>query len=395
MVKRKKKIRIIRFHRVVKRKVKRLTWPKVKLWFKVNLTQHPFVLGSLLFIWLNEILVKKLFTRGNIKEVSKFHFLIVIAWFVSVSLSNALRDKQKVKWYLRKRFIAPMLFLIPPLGIILLWSGSHFKKTTKIISTVVFSTFFIFSNLYYNKKYEKLMNLTPFDRVVEMVSQPKKQVWLKTLNRQELSTLKLNKVSKKSRVKLAVSEIASHCASGVVSIKTKDKDGKEMGMGSGFVISEDGIIVTNFHVVESAAQVEIKIGEEVFNEVYFVKGIPNLDIAILKINSKNLPALYIGDSDSLVNGQFVIVLGNPWGLERSVSSGLVSALRSKGNIKLIQMTAPVSLGSSGGPVINEYAEVVGITTLASIFFAQNLNFAIPINYLNELIKKIIPKQGGA
>jgi S1-C subfamily serine protease len=160
-----------------------------------------------------------------------------------------------------------------------------------------------------------------------------------------------------------------------------------MGMGSGFIISEDGLIVTNFHVMESAYQIEIKIGEKIFREASLVKGISNMDIALLKIDSKGLPALPIGDSDSLVDGQFVIVLGNPVGLERSVSNGIISAIRSKDDIKIIQMTAPVSPGSSGGPVLNEYGEVVGITTLASFFMAQNLNFAIPINYLDKILNE--------
>jgi S1-C subfamily serine protease len=207
------------------------------------------------------------------------------------------------------------------------------------------------------------------------------------LDKDVLSDLKLTMLTKRAKVKLAVSDVAKRCSQAVVSIKTKDRVGNEIGMGSGFVISQNGLIVTNFHVMASAYQAEIKIGEEVFKDASLVKAIKNFDIAILKIDAKNLLSLPIGDSDSLVTGQFVIALGNPGGFERTVSSGIISALRSKGEIKLIQMTAPVSPGSSGGPVINEYGEVVGITTLASIFMAQNLNFAIPINYLNKIIKK--------
>jgi hypothetical protein len=387
MVKGKKKIKIARYHRILKRKAKKLNWKKIRLWLKENFRQHPFVLGTLLFLWLNEILVKRLFSRGDMKEALRFHLIIILTWLLLVILSNALREKGRAKWYLRKRFVAFMLVFIPPLGIILLWSGSQFKKRTKVVFTIIFGGFFIATNLYYNKKYEKLLEKTPFERIVEKVSQPKKKVLLKTSDPLGLNNIKLSRVSKRSKVKLAASEIAKRCSHAIVSIQTRDKDGKELGMASGFIISEDGLIVTNFHVLESARQVQVKIGSEVFEDAYFVKGIPEFDIAIIKINSGNLPVLKIGDSDHLINGQFLIVLGNPWGLERSVSSGLVSAIRSKGPIKLIQMTAPVSPGSSGGPVLNEYGEVVGITTLASIFFAQNLNFAIPINYLNELIKK--------
>ena len=153
------------------------------------------------------------------------------------------------------------------------------------------------------------------------------------------------------------------------------------------MISADGVIATNFHVLESAYQAEVKIGEKVFKSVDFIKGAPEFDIALIKIDAQELKVLPIGNSDNLVNGQSIVVLGNPWGLERTVSNGLVSSLRSQDNIKLIQMSAPVSPGSSGGPVLNEFGEVVGITTIASFLFAQNLNFAVPINYLEKLIKE--------
>ena len=158
-------------------------------------------------------------------------------------------------------------------------------------------------------------------------------------------------------------------------------------MGSGFIISTNGIILTNFHVLESAYDAEIKVGENEFRDVRLVKSDPGRDLALIKIDAKNLPALPIGNSDTLVGGQFVVVLGSPWGFDRSVSTGVVSALRSQGQMKLIQMTAPVSPGSSGGPVINEQGEVVGVITLASFFMAQNLNFAIPVNYLKKIISE--------
>jgi len=386
MVKRKNKIKILRYSAIFKRKVKNLNRKKISRWFRNNLRQHPFILGFLSLSWINYALIRRYFIKAELKQILTFHLYIIIAWFILVIVSNFLKDKYKVKWYLRKRFIAFMLIVLPPLGIVLLWSGSHFKKATKIILTVIFGAFFVYMNIYSNKRYEKILNKSPFDMIVETVSQPKKKVLLKTLDEKILDNLRLKTIPKRDKIKLAVSEIAKRCSPGVVSIKTKDKDGEEIGMASGFIISEDGIIVTNFHVVASAAQAQIKIGEKVFDEVFFVKGIPAQDIAVLKINTEKLPVLNIGDSDSLMNGQFIIVLGNPWGLERSVSTGIISAIRSKDNIKLIQMTAPVSPGSSGGPVINEYGEVTGITTLASIFLAQNLNFAIPISYLSNLLK---------
>lgn len=387
MIRRKQKNKFRQYFRVLKRKVKRLNPKKVRRWFKINLKQHPFVLGILFFIWIDKVLIKGMFRKVNFIKILKVHLFIFILWLALVIISNILRDKQKVKWYLKRRFVFFMLLFFQPLGLILLWSGAKFRKITKIIFTIIFGLIFIIYNVQYNKKYEQILKKSSFERIVEKITQPKKGIFLEPANNETLRYLKLTRISKKRRVKLAISEISVRCSPAIVSIKTKGKDGKEIGMGTGFIISEDGVIITNFHVMESAYQAEVKIGEEVFKEVYLIKGVPSLDIAIVKINAKNLPVLSIGDSDTLLNGQFIIVLGNPGGFERSVSHGIISAIRSKGNIKIIQMTAPVSIGSSGGPLINEYGEVVGITTLASFFIVQNLNFAIPINYLDKIINE--------
>ncbi|MEW6008188.1 MAG: trypsin-like peptidase domain-containing protein [Candidatus Omnitrophota bacterium] len=280
-----------------------------------------------------------------------------------------------------------MLLFFTPLGLIFLWSGSQFKRITKITLTVIFISLFLASQIYYNKKYEKLLAQKPVERIIEMITKSKRKTYLKASKVDLFKDLQLTKIPKRLRVKLAVSDIAASSLLGTVSIKTKDRYGKELGLGSGFVVSKEGFIATNFHVLESAYKIVIKIGDKEFKDCLLVKSDPSLDIALLKIESKDLTALPIGDSDELLNGQFVVVLGNPWGFERSVSSGIISGIRSEGDIKIIQMTAPVSPGSSGGPVINEYGEVVGVTTLASFLMAQNLNFAIPINYLKKIINE--------
>ncbi len=387
MAKHKKKNKVKRYLTVYKRRLKRTNRKKILSWFKRNLKQHPFILGILFFIWLNTVLLTRFFDKVNIVRLIRFHFLIFIAWFVLVIISNLLKDKNKVKWYLRKRFVFIMLLFLPPLGLILLWSGAGFKKITKIIFSIIFVLLFSVSQIYSNKKYEKLLTKKPIERITEMITQPKKKIHLKSIDDKLLSSLQFSTIPKRERVKLAVSDISAKSSAATVSVRTKDKDGRELGLGSGFIISSDGIIVTNFHVLESAYRAEVKIVDNEFKEVYLIKSDPSLDIALLKVDSKNLTSLPIGDSDSLVNGQFVVVLGSPWGFERSVSSGIISAIRSQGAIKVIQMTAPVSPGSSGGPVINEYGEVVGITTLASFLMAQNLNFAIPINYLRKIINE--------
>jgi S1-C subfamily serine protease len=299
-----------------------------------------------------------------------------------------LKEKrQSVKWYLRKRFVMLMLFLFAPFGIILLWSGSKFKRSTRIILTLIFAAAFVFTKVYYTERYDRLKDNAFLEDIAELISKPKRTVSLKKYPVEALKDMKLAGIAKKDARLLSISDIASRSSEAIVSIKTKDQQGNVIGMGSGFVISADGVIATNFHVLESAYHAEVKIGEKVFKEVDFIKGVPEFDIALIKIDAQGLNVLPIGDSDNLVNGQSIVVLGNPWGLERTVTNGLVSAVRSQGNIKLIQMSAPVSPGSSGGPVLNESGEVIGITTIASFLFAQNLNFAVPINYLEKLIKE--------
>jgi len=264
-----------------------------------------------------------------------------------------------------------------------LWSGAKFKKFTKVFFTAFFGFIFVLLVVNYNKAYNEIVKKSALEKIVEAITKPKQRIFIERAGKEVLDSLRVCRFPTQYNIKLAISEIASRCSPAVVSIVAKDKSGREIGAGSGFIISDDGFIVTSFHVLESAYRATVEIKEGEYREANFIKGVPGLDIAVLKIDAKNLPFLSIGDSESLVNGQSVVVLGNPAGFERSISEGIISAIRSKDNMKIIQMTAPVSLGSSGGPVINEYGEVVGITTLAS-FKAQNLNFAVPINYLFEM-----------
>lgn len=389
-MKKKKANKLIRRIKVSRKKIRKLNRKKILLWLNENLKGHPFILGLLFFIWLAYIMrmfVETTSVAAQAKQHLKLLGGISIAWLLMVLLSNAFRDKQKVKWYFRKRFVFFMLFLFFPLGLILLWSGSQFKKVTKIIFTLIFTGLFFFSSFHQEKKHQTMSNMSPFDRIIEIVTSKKKKVFLKTSGAIRLEGFKFARINRREKPKLAVSDIYAMYSSSIVSIKTKDKAGKGIGLGSGFIVSRDGLIVTNSHVVESSYRAEVKAGDRVFTEVYLVRNFPDIDMAILKIEARDLSPLVIGDSDELVSGQVIVALGNPLGFEQSVSSGIISSIRSKGNMKLIQMTAPISPGSSGGPLFNEYGEVIGITTVASFFWAQNLNFAIPINYLKKTIKQ--------
>ena len=157
--------------------------------------------------------------------------------------------------------------------------------------------------------------------------------------------------------------------------------------GSGFAISADGLIVTNFHVMQGADTAEVTIGEQVYTNVTVVASSREYDLAILKIPAQTpvwLPLAKNTDSTSV--GTQVLALGNPQGLRGTVSQGIVSAMdRQLDGISfsLIQTSAPVSPGSSGGPLLNMKGEVIGVNSL-SYLEGQNLNFAIPVDLLHQV-----------
>jgi len=157
--------------------------------------------------------------------------------------------------------------------------------------------------------------------------------------------------------------------------------------GTGFIVSPTGLFVTNFHVVEHAREVTVKLKD---GREYKASGIAelnrDLDLAVLKIEAPNLTTLPLGDSDTVRVGQRVLAIGNPMGLEQTISDGLISAIRGDtSDERVFQITAPISPGSSGGPLFNLDGQVIGITFL-QLTEGQNLNFAIPINAAKPFIK---------
>jgi Flp pilus assembly protein TadD len=165
----------------------------------------------------------------------------------------------------------------------------------------------------------------------------------------------------------------------VVLIETFDKDNKPLGQGSGFFVNNKGHIVTNHHVLEGAYRATVKTSSGM---EYPVEGIvaknAEADIVklVVKIPDANTPFLNLSEIVPS-EGQDIVVIGNPLGLESTVSAGIVSAVRDIPAFgKILQITAPISPGSSGSPVINSKGEVIGIATLI-VTKGQNLNFAIP------------------
>lgn len=180
-------------------------------------------------------------------------------------------------------------------------------------------------------------------------------------------------------------EIARRTFPSVLMIIVNDAAGQPLALGSGFVI-QDGIIVTNRHVIEGSSSGYVKlIGEE---KQHAIEGIisdsARYDLALLSVPSVMRPALALSTINPSV-GDTIYAIGNPRGLEGTFSQGIVSSVRKVGNDDLIQITAPISPGSSGGPVVNSRNEVIGVAT-ATISEGQNLNFAVPAVYLGHLLK---------
>lgn len=189
-----------------------------------------------------------------------------------------------------------------------------------------------------------------------------------------------------NRYSNAVEEVVAEVAPVVVSIAMQRR-GPYMqvqgGMGSGVVVSENGYILTNNHVVAAAQAIQVRFMEGQVLPASVVGVDPATDLAAIRVDATEIPSATLGDSDALRPGEFVVALGNPLGFDSSVSTGVVSsigrALRTQeGRLieNIIQHTAPLNPGSSGGALVNARGEVVGINT-AIIVMAQGIGFAIP------------------
>jgi S1-C subfamily serine protease len=228
---------------------------------------------------------------------------------------------------------------------------------------------------------------------------------------------------------LSAKEIATQSNPAIVYIDVGEGD--QRGAGTGFIIDQSGLIATNFHVVRGNSAIKVKLfGGETYKVSHIVGFDPGRDLALIRIQpAKALPVVKLGDSDQMSAGDQIVAIGNPLGLDHTVSSGLVSQVRPectndmvdyalknqkrleelaakaqtearlteaereeagkllcRQELKYFQISAPISQGSSGGPLFNQAGEVVGVTT-AIITAGQNINLAIPTNYLKALVAK--------
>lgn len=190
-----------------------------------------------------------------------------------------------------------------------------------------------------------------------------------------------------------VREAVDRYAEGVVLIKVPN------ALGSGFIIDEDGYVITNSHVVQGETDVSVTVYKKAegtfekttYDKVHLVAVNPTIDLALLKIDDEELAGrklskVYLGNIDDVQVGQTVFCVGAPQGLERSVSEGIVSLKnRAADGITYLQIDAAVNPGNSGGPLFNTKGEVVGVNTWGYVF-AEGLNFSIPIDYVKHFIE---------
>jgi serine protease Do len=201
-------------------------------------------------------------------------------------------------------------------------------------------------------------------------------------------------------------DLAAKADAAVVYVKTlqeqRGRTGRRRvigeGLGTAFVYDPSGLIITNNHVIENATDIQVIIQNKEMKATVVGRDAPT-DIAVLRVDEKNLPYLPLGDSETARVGDWVVAIGNPYGLSHTVSAGIVSAKGRTGNdvrglgdgtgyYNFIQTDASINPGNSGGPLLDMSGRVVGINT-AIRARANNIGFAIPINMVKELLPRLV------
>ena len=171
----------------------------------------------------------------------------------------------------------------------------------------------------------------------------------------------------------------------VVAVTAYDENGNAINQGSGFIVRRDGAVVTNYHVISKARSIKVKAGDKVFDVEGLIFTDKENDLVILKARAKDMPVVNLGVVGKVNIGESVYVISSPVGLENTISDGLLSGIREIDEKReVLQITAPVSPGSSGGPVFNINGEAIGVVTFL-IQEAQNLSFAMPVELIKDKI----------
>ncbi|MCC6864955.1 MAG: trypsin-like peptidase domain-containing protein [Ignavibacteria bacterium] len=193
----------------------------------------------------------------------------------------------------------------------------------------------------------------------------------------ELTFTQNENLSNTSELTNISTDIYSKCGDAIVKINNYDQNNALQGYGSGVIVSESGIIYTNYHVVENAFRIEVRKGNDKYDSIPFVGFDPFNDAAILKLPGGSYPYINISKDKENKIGDIIYTLGNPQGYTNTLSVGIISSFRSNTYQNQIQFTAPISGGSSGGALLNSNGGLIGITSHC-VTTGQNMNFAIPI-----------------
>jgi Trypsin-like peptidase domain len=185
----------------------------------------------------------------------------------------------------------------------------------------------------------------------------------------------------------SISKISERYAPAVVKIVALDEKDREVSSGSGFFVNNRGFVATNHHVLERASGALVQTAKGKTGEVLeIVRDDPGVDLVIARTSLQDTLPVAMGDSDKILVGESVLLMGNSPGWEGTLSSGMITHIRRAGDLKLIQISAPILPGCSGGPVFSVSGEVIAVATA----FLDSADFAIPVNYLKNLRPKPSP-----
>ena len=198
------------------------------------------------------------------------------------------------------------------------------------------------------------------------------------------------KLSEQATLLQKIKSLSTDLKPSIAVISVTGRDGRQQTIGSGFVIDASGLIATNHHVIGEARPIHVEFADGSKYDVKEVHATERaVDLAILRIDAKELKVLPLADSSKLKQGEMVLALGNPRGLRHSVVHGLVSGRREIDDIPMIQIAIPIEKGNSGGPLVDLQGRVQGIMTMKSLE-TDNLGFAVPVNALKPLVSKPNP-----
>lgn len=237
-------------------------------------------------------------------------------------------------------------------------------------------------------KLRDIMNQNVDDVYVNWISD-KNQINIDT----NLSYLSDLTTTSKIASEASAEDIYSSCSNSVFYLVIYDKNGNVKASGSGFFLDANGMAVTNYHVIKDAYSASIETADGTDYDVKSVLGYDSVkDLAIIQINGTGFKPVTLGNSETVKGGQKVFAIGSPYGLKNSISEGIISYPNRvlDDGLTYIQISVPVSEGSSGGALFDSQGEVIGITS-SGITEAQSLNFAVPINEVKDLVSKISSK----